>query len=207
MKPYFLTTLLAATPLLAEQDFQPVLMNLPALYQVTGLTEGDHLNMRQGPGVTFDDIGDLQMGQKVEVIRFGPDGRWAQIGAAETSAWVYRKFLTPAHMARLPNTELPATLTCTGTEPFWSWRVANGKIAFDALSEDKFPTEEIAWEEKTPEDPFSFIIASASWRGILEKKLCSDGMSDGDYGLKAVIMGTTQAHPRLLSGCCSIPVE
>jgi len=63
-------------PIVAQEAAVPV---LPAVFKVTGLQVGDHLNVRSGPSAKASDIGDLQPGTLVEVTAMDTNVGWAQI--------------------------------------------------------------------------------------------------------------------------------
>ena len=71
--------------------------------QVNELNAGGVLNVRTGPGATFEDIGDLQPNDRVAVLGFDPTGEWAQINFRDQLAYVSAQYLS----APAPNA--PAT--------------------------------------------------------------------------------------------------
>ena len=65
-------------------------------------------------------------------------------------------------------------------------------------------SEPIEWEATSPNNIFRHAIASGLLRAIVQKKVCSDGMSDIVYGLSVELLSTDAERPVIMSGCCSI---
>lgn len=63
---------------------------------VTGIAQGDSLNVRSGPGAGYRDIGDLLAGEIVFVQALDNTGRWAQIQYRGNTAWVSTRYLQDA---------------------------------------------------------------------------------------------------------------
>lgn len=64
-----------------------------SLMEVTGVAADDVLNVRAGPGASFEDIGDLQPGARVSVVGYDPTGQWAQIQFRNQIAYVAARYL------------------------------------------------------------------------------------------------------------------
>lgn len=62
-------------------------------YKVIGITSGDSLNVRTGAGTNFADIGDVLLGQTVQVHGFDSTGKWAQITWQGQLAYVASRYL------------------------------------------------------------------------------------------------------------------
>lgn len=62
-------------------------------YKVIGITAGDSLNVRTGAGANFADIGDVLMGETVQVHGFDSSGKWAQITWRGQLAFVSARYL------------------------------------------------------------------------------------------------------------------
>lgn len=65
--------------------------------QVTGVRQGDTLNVRTGPGANFQDIGDIQPDQIVVVLGYDATGNWAKVRYQGQIAFVSSRYL------KLPN--------------------------------------------------------------------------------------------------------
>jgi uncharacterized protein YgiM (DUF1202 family) len=54
---------------------------------------GDRVNLREGPGTTFDVVGRLARGEVAEVIETRDD--WARVRVGANEGWVSERFLAP----------------------------------------------------------------------------------------------------------------
>jgi len=107
---------------------------LPAIYQVTGISSDDALNVRSGPSTGYPAIGGLQNGAQVEVTADTGEG-WARILHGEGNGWVAMRYLQP-----LPASAMPDTLFCGGTEPFWSLTLEpDGSMVFTEAGQQSQP--------------------------------------------------------------------
>ncbi|WP_428545583.1 SH3 domain-containing protein [Profundibacter sp.] len=82
--------ILAAT-ILSAASFTPA--NAADPYKVIGITAGDSLNVRTGAGTSFADIGDVLLGETVQVHGFDSTGKWAQITWRGQLAYVSSRYL------------------------------------------------------------------------------------------------------------------
>ncbi|WP_417267608.1 SH3 domain-containing protein [Celeribacter baekdonensis] len=80
------------------------------MMKVDGLRNGDTLNVREGAGAQFADIGDLQFGEIVDVKAVDSSGKWGQIVYRGQVAYVSMKYL---------NSVLRADGGSTSTGTFW----------------------------------------------------------------------------------------
>ena len=71
--------------------FTPAIAAEP--YKVVGVAAGDSLNVRTGAGANFADIGDVLMGETVQVHGFDSSGKWAQITWRGQLAYVSSRYL------------------------------------------------------------------------------------------------------------------
>ena len=191
--------------LAAQERAVPI---LPAIFEVTGLTAGDHLNVRSGPSAKAKDIGDLPAGTLVEVTQIDPNVGWAQIVYGEWTAWAYTRFLTAVDTPMLAGTDLPANMNCGGTEPFWDVRVSNGTQAEFGMMGGAKVTENISYAGKSSNHILKQSIQTNSWSAFLEKRQCSDGMSDRQMGIAIELLAKgDDAGYRHLSGCCTVAMQ
>ena len=183
---------------------------LPALFDVSGVSEDDVLNIRAAPDPKADKIGKLAHDATgVEVTGFGPTGHWARVNTGEQTGWVALRYLAPVETPGWSTGAAP--LTCFGTEPFWALRLD--------------PAKKTALFERPEAKPVTLTIARlmTAARGfppLVEAGLedggrpasatitggdCSDGMSDMSYGLSVEFMHQPEGAPPLtLTGCCSL---
>ncbi len=60
------------------------------------------INIRSGPGVNFESLGILNVGDGVTLIGKNPEGTWLQIDYAEGKAWVFAAFIESEVIETLP---------------------------------------------------------------------------------------------------------
>ena len=122
----------AAGPALATPEYV-----LPTLFDVSGVSAGDRLNIRDRPSASGAVIGTLApdaTGVEVVAERNG----WAMVNTAERAGWVNARYLAYRTDVWTAGA-LPATLNCLGTEPFWALRQVGTaySVAGALLSTDK----------------------------------------------------------------------
>ena len=174
---------------------------LPALYDVAGVAADDHLNVRRLPDPGSDVIGRLDPDQtRVEVTALSLAGDWARINTGETAGWVALRFLAP-HDGVLDAT----SLTCYGTEPFWSMNFSTDDTLLMSTPEreQSFPIDRPVAVDAIGEQGFvglrfDWMIDGTPATSHILPGQCSDGMSDRMFGLHYV----DTAGPYL--GCCSL---
>lgn len=95
------TIILAAT-VLSTVSFTSA--NAAEAYKVVGISTGDSLNVRIGAGTRFTDIGDVLLGQTVQVHGFDSSGKWAQITWKGKLAYVSSRYLKSTGSGIITNT-------------------------------------------------------------------------------------------------------
>lgn len=203
--------LVLAAPAMATTDAYP------ALYDVVGVASDDVLNIRSGPGTEYPVIGTLAPdAEGIEVIAPSADVSWAKINVGEETGWVSLTFVVP-QPGQL-NGSFPKVRHCFGTEPFWSLNYAPPGISLSSLGNPSMDgVISSLFTSKGRRYRFaytgSFFPTANGDRDIhlsVRREICSDGMSDREYGI-AVDMLITRPTSRgnndgtgLYSGCCSL---
>ncbi|MCP5088773.1 MAG: hypothetical protein GY952_18430 [Rhodobacteraceae bacterium] len=173
----------------------------PELAQVSGVAADDHLNVRAKDSGASEDIGDLQPGAKVEVLRLDDSGKWANILWEEGNAWIAARYLVPLQRP-LSKGGMPLGLTCGGTEPFWDLILnvdETTKIEIAGL-EPEYGTLDWSTQSRNTTITFGFRIGYS--HGVLSSEVCSDGMSDRVYGWAIELLLERSGDATLYSGCC-----
>jgi len=204
MKKLYLTLFL----LFFGQSLAAQSQDYPALYRVTGVTAPDVLNVRAGPGVEHQIIGTFAPNQThVEVVGTTEDRRWGRVIIGEVSGWSSMRFLS--RTGPNWNAGLPTPLYCGGTEPFWSYNRLIGGGNFN--STDIAAPEPFAELWNGPAagrgpQTFGMVLDSgnSTMTAFIRRGICSDGMSDRDYGIIAYFLRTTPTGSQLLEGCCRL---
>ncbi|MBZ0123718.1 MAG: SH3 domain-containing protein, partial [Roseovarius sp.] len=149
---------------------------LPALYDVAGVAAGDTLNVRAGPSTGFEVLAKLPPDAAgIEVVDTDESGEWGLINIAERSGWVALDYMT--RRAGQPDDRLPDNLICSGTEPFWSFRLTPDARATFARDEKEaaLPSVLTVPSENRPDRAALFadggeVVITA----IIGRALCSD---------------------------------
>ncbi len=204
MLRFLVTGLLMAMPLTAlAQD------RLPNLYDVTVVETWDKLNVRAAPDGKAKIIGRLSSTAKgIELVGRDASGKWGRVNVDEQSGWVALRFLKP-HESVWKAASLPLSLTCSGTEPFWSLTTVENGLVFN---EPEQPERRLALRKVMDRgiegDPMRGMIAgddAGRMTAVMQPRQCSDGMSDLRYALAVTLILDGQDTPsRMLTGCCSI---
>lgn len=189
---------------------EPEILMTPQYFTVTGVAANDVLNIRAEASGSAEIVGALAPGAgPVEVVM--TDGDWGRVSAGDQSGWVSMKFLQPRAMETLPETPIPAGLRCLGTEPFWSLTLDAGSLRYSdpegaALSlplsaSGSFVARPHRFYVEAGEggDTVTAIVSSA--------ELCSDGMSDRDYGWAVDFLRRDADGISGLTGCCMRPLD
>lgn len=169
---------------------------LPAIYTVTGVSGDDALNVRSGPSMDHPVIGALPNGAPVEVT-VDPGGGWVRILHGEGNGWVALRYVRPRAAP-----DMPETLFCGGTEPFWSLMMErDGGLVFTEAGQgpEAIPPD---WRHGASGRPLaSFAVGSDGYAALFHRRACSDGMSDRTYGwaLDFLRIGGQGGY---LQGCC-----
>lgn len=179
---------------------------LPALYDVTGVAASDTLNVRDGPSTDFDVLAKLPYDAAgIEVVETDKSGKWGLINVGERAGWVALDYMT--RRPGQPEQGLPGDLACTGTEPFWSFRLTpDGKAVF-ARDEKELALPSVLTVPSQNRSDRAALFADGGdtvVTAIVGRASCSDGMSGRAYGLGIDLLVTDKTEVRVYSGCCRI---
>lgn len=192
-----LATPALATPALATQEYI-----LPTLFDVSGVSPGDVLNIRAEPNARAPILGTLAPGApRIEVVE--ERGGWARINTGEGTGWVSMRYLAYRTDVWEPGA-LPAGFRCLGTEPFWDAGPDGGDLVLRTPEDqvgDRRPVQAVL-DTGVFRHPARVVVAR-DMTLVAQPQICSDGMSDRLFGLSATLVIHGE-QPRMLSGCCSI---
>lgn len=186
---------------------------LPALFDVVDVAPDDVLNVREKPDPAAPVIGAIPPdGQGIEVVRLDEEGGWGRVNAGERAGWVSMRFLEGRPEA--PDRGAPPeALRCSGTEPFWAFDWSDGAISFstpDAPDGVALGVEKVLSSMTLPVPHWIFVARAGERRmtAFIQPQMCSDGMSDMEYGLAVTLADEDGADgARAYSGCCSLKVR
>lgn len=176
---------------------------LPELYRVTGVAAGDALNIRAEPAASAEAIGSFAPDARgIEVV--AEEAGWLQVTVdGEGSGWVNGRFLEAEGDSWGAASGWPESLRCVGTEPFWSLVHEGGALVLDEANfgESRHLVSQVTYAIYPPQ---SRTALSDGLTVAVAPEMCSDGMSDRDYGLTALLIVGRAPDARQLNGCCTL---
>lgn len=174
----------------------------PALHDVSGVAADDVLNVRAAPDAKSAIIGAFAPdAEGIEVV--GRTGSWGRVNVGDVSGYAALRYLERSDGPDW--NALETSLTCVGTEPFWSLRIdpAQGETRFQTPEDPEPDVAPITavW----PALPWASTAALSLPDGlaVLSPADCSDGMSNRVYGISADLF-LNGAEGARLAGCCRV---
>jgi uncharacterized membrane protein len=174
-----------------------------ALVSVIGVRPNDVLNLRAQPGprsavvatLPPDATGIAVVGQATQSLD------WVMIQKGRARGWANARFL--AYGDPQQQDRLPVRLRCAGTEPFWGIEVGYGRADAEPAFEDRRARLPLASPVPAAARPRIWLLPSTSQTDataflLVERRTCSDGMSEASYPFTVV----ARVGGSLLSGCC-----
>lgn len=166
--------------------------------EVTGVAFNDVLNLRSEPRAGAPLTGALPPAAVgIETLKRA-DG-WVYVRSGQLEGWAAARYLRPQSVF---GERPPSPLRCIGTEPFWSFTLADGALTYTTpelkpvaaqiggVQQSRNST--IVWRVAPKDGP----VASAT---IEARQACSDGMSDYVHPFSVRV---ETRDGMLLSGCC-----
>lgn len=188
---------LLSGPALATQEYI-----LPTLFDVSGVGAGDRLNIRAEPDARARIVGTLAPDATgIEVVEEARG--WGRVNVGEATGWVSMRYLSYRTDVWQPGA-VPDGFRCLGTEPFWTVEVdrAGGQVRFSQPDGAESRALAAILDSGVFRDPSRAVLAE-DLTLVATPALCSDGMSDRLFGLRATLI-LRDGQPRMLSGCCLI---
>ena len=174
--------------------------DLPALYDVTGVAVNDVLNIRAEPRADAARLGDLPPdAANVEVIQTA-DG-WGLVNAGEGAGWVAMRFLAPQAGG---DYALSRSLSCFGTEPFWSLDFTQGELARFSSPAWGISHYTVGLLQRSANRTDRYLLQGGTLVAVIGRTACNDGMSDRRFGLSVDLLPDVEGDAGLYSGCCSL---
>lgn len=204
--PAFLRLVALAVALAASAGIAGA-QGFPRLYDVSGVSAGDVLNVRAGPTTRAEIVATLPSDRRdVEVMGLSEDGRWAEIALGEIGGWAALRYLAP-QPARAED-RVPAPLRCVGTEPFWGMHFpGDGSATFERPPDPDLPMRVVS--QVRPEGTVGRLAVTLDGdpaRAVvfLTREACTDGMSERPYGLSVSLQLDLADGPVAYAGCCAL---
>lgn len=177
---------------------------LPDAFIVTGVAPDDVLNIRAEPSASAPIVGDLGPYMiNIEVLELSADQKWGRVSTGEGNGWASMRYLQRS--GHTEPGEVPRPMTCLGTEPFWALGMYpqgnEYELAGDGRHDLTLIKEVVAFQ--------GFVVVfeegvSLNRTLTVERGLCSDGMSDRDYGWRATLFSEAPGGDSLQFGCCTL---
>ncbi|HID07242.1 MAG TPA: hypothetical protein EYP10_08845 [Armatimonadetes bacterium] len=196
----FIAALLCALtmPILATAQ------QLPDAFMVTGVASNDVLNIRTEPKASSAIIGTLDpYGFNIEVIKLSPNGKWGMVSAGERNGWVAMRFSKRTN-ATAPN-EIPRPMICFGNEPFWALGMYPNGDEYQLAGESRHDLTPI--NEVVSYQGYAVVFQEGPTLNrtlMIQRGYCDDGMSDLEYGWRAILLNETPQGSSLNFGCCTL---
>jgi len=186
--------ILCLPTLLWAEDF-------PALYDITDVASDDVLNLRAEASASSDTIGAIAHNSRnIEVI--ATNGNWGQINSGEGIGWVSLRYM--ARQEPNPDYALAQRISCYGTEPFWGTEFVQGQNVQFTSPEGGYDHPGAGLMVPASGVPDLWAMAFGDSVATIRREICSDGMSDRQFGLSVALYHNHDGEIALLSGCCSI---
>ncbi|MCB1352935.1 MAG: hypothetical protein KDK03_09375 [Rhodobacteraceae bacterium] len=184
-------------------------IQLPALFEVTGVPPGSVLVVHAEPDPASEELGFLPAdGRGIEVVATDPEGRWARINMHEHSGWVAQENLQLSNPV-WSDTTAPQVLACFGTTPRWWFQILDDGASLALPDNLEHGFDIVA--RISPEDSGSaarmILAENDGSRATLSLTAadCSESAAGVHrYGLAANLLLETGDTFQLLAGCCSL---
>lgn len=178
--------------------------DLPAAFQVTGVSQGDALNIRAEPSASSEILGEIgPYGFNIEVLSLSPDRKWGKVGLPEGNGWVAMRYLEPVP-AQDPHL-IPRPLSCMGAEPFWSVSLYPRGAEYNSPDTGVVPMTVL--QEATSRQGYFIRLEEGPTLNrtlIVTRAACSDGMSDRQFGFHTLMFVEAPDGNEAVAGCCTL---
>ena len=179
-------------------------LSLPAVYSVKNVAANDVLWVRAEPTAKSTPLNALAPNAPVSVIGMA-NAKWARVTVGQTVGYVSAAYLKRGGGATTPD-GMQLNLACRGTEPFWSVDLdADRGVVYTFVGEDEQRATLTSTSSSAITDgyPYGFIAAPLS--GVIDQRMCSDGMSDVEYPWSIVLYSpNAEGEPITVEGCCTL---
>jgi uncharacterized protein YgiM (DUF1202 family) len=179
-------------------------MPVPAVYSVTHVTADDVLWVRAEPDASSTPVNALAPDAPVSVIAMASP-RWAKVTVGQTVGYVNAAYLTRGGGVTT-SSGLQMNLICRGTEPFWTLEIAADRSVNYTMMGGSEQTS--ALNQASPSamtGGYPYTIAAQPVSGIIDQRMCSDGMSDIVYPWSIVLNAPNEAGNMMTAhGCCTL---
>ena len=181
---------------------------LPAVFTVTGVAANDKLWVRDAPQSTAARIGGLSPNSVVN-INGRASGDWGQVTLNGQIGYVHMGYLTRAAESGASTTVngFPLGMSCRGTEPFWTFTVAEDRtVEYTSLINGADPITSLTQTTPALSGGYPYTFGAQRYTGTLNQQACSDGMSGIAYSMSLVLSRAllNGGGSETLYGCCNM---
>ena len=177
--------------------------SLPAQFSVTGVAADDVLVIRSEPSADSPAIGELlPYAINVEVMDLARDGSWGMVWSGESVGWVAMRYMERQEVLAAT---VPRPLYCYGTEPFWHIGLDPRGQGYELMGEARRDLTLIS--ESIAQNGYLVTLqdeAAQPWTLIVERRSCSDGMSDRLFGFSVMLFSHGADGAYVHTGCCTL---
>ncbi|WP_300543280.1 SH3 domain-containing protein [Maricaulis sp.] len=183
----------------------------PDVHRVVNVDQTDVLNIRETPSPTSAIVATLSPNARmVEVLetRHG----WGRVVVRGGEGWVSLAYLAAMDRTPIPGQGAPGGFRCAGTEPFWGLDIGTDGTGryHDMMSLGEERAIAVS-ESRTASGRFQPFVyrfgGEAGGVAVVTEGMCSDGMSDRQYGWRAYVDAEDGEGVRFVEGCCWTPPQ
>lgn len=177
---------------------------VPAVYSVTNVAADDALWVRAEPNANSTPVNALAPNAPVSVIGIATPA-WAKVTVGQTVGYVNARYLTRGGGVTT-SSGLQMNLICRGTEPFWTLEIAPDRsVIYTVMGGDEQRTLLHQASPSARTGGYPYTIAAQPVSGIIDQRMCSDGMSEIEYPW-SILLNAPNATGNTMTahGCCTL---
>lgn len=180
-------------------------LSLPAVFSVVNVAQGDFLHGRKAPNVSAPILKSFAPDTPIVVFAYLVNG-WAKVGVGEEVVYVSSRFIKPNGGVQT-SSGMQLGLVCRGIEPFWTVKIDEDQsFRYEGLIGGAEPRTSINRAiPSTNTNSYPYNFGAMPYSGTISQEICSDGMSNINYGWRITLIKPTQSGSwKTLNGCCSL---
>lgn len=174
-------------------------------FKVVNVDDNDVLNLRAAPNSSAEIVFPIPSDAS-NLIFVGKNDKWVNVMYRGHRGWVYHKYVEKISLSTVGDFAFTANLHCIGTEPHWVFK-SDGNQAlfkFQGTSKNLLLNDAVKRSANSTNSwKLSYTIETGypdTFELIIQKKSCSDGMSDTAYPYSLHLLDSKTGS--LYDGCC-----
>lgn len=173
---------------------------------VTRVADDDVLNMRAEPTAKAAVVYSIPY-DATNLLRLDIRKGWVKVHYSGHNGWIYDKYVKESAPVSALNV-FGGELFCVGTEPHWNLETQKQIVRLSELDDDTSLLISSNFRNSVNRTDTWLVSLSTPERerllnqAIIQKQVCSDGMSEEDYPYTIQLL--TTYHTKLMSGCCKL---